>query len=133
MHSVLFLDELPEFNRRSLEVLRQPLEEGRVTIARALASTTFPASFMLVASMNPCPCGYLGDARHACKCNPMQIERYMGRISGPLLDRIDLHIEVPAVPFQELSAGADGSSSASMREQVNRARAVQRERFGTSS
>jgi magnesium chelatase family protein len=132
-HGVLFLDELPEFNRRSLEVLRQPLEEGRVTIARALASTTFPASFMLVASMNPCPCGYLGDARHACKCNPMQIERYMGRISGPLLDRIDLHIEVPAVPFQELSGGTDGSSSASMREQVNRARAVQRERFGASS
>src|SRR5208282_5308897 len=117
-HGVLFLDELPEFNRRSLEVLSQPLEEGRVTISRALASSTFPASFMLVASMNPCPCGYPGDARHVCKCNPMQIERYMARISGPLLDRIDLHIEVPAVPFQELSGGTDGSSSASMREQV---------------
>ena len=97
-HGVLFLDELPEFHRRSLEVLRQPLEHGAVTISRALNSTTFPASFLLVASMNPCPCGYLGDSRHACKCSPPQIERYMGRISGPLLDRIDLHIEVPAVP-----------------------------------
>ena len=91
-HGVLFLDELPEFNRRSLEVLRQPLEEGQVTISRALTSTTFPAGFVLVAAMNPCPCGYLGDARHACKCLPMQIERYMGRISGPLLDRIDTAI-----------------------------------------
>src|SRR2546421_6391073 len=85
---VLFLDELPEFNRKSLEVLRQPLEEGSVTISRALASTTFPARFVLVAAMNPCPCGYLGSPRHACKCNPMQIEKYMGKISGPLLDRI---------------------------------------------
>jgi len=132
-HGVLFLDELPEFHRRSLEVLRQPLEHGSVTISRALASTTFPATFLLVASMNPCPCGYLGDARHQCKCSPMQIERYMGRISGPLLDRIDLHIEVPAVPFQELSASADGTSSAQMREQVNKARAVQRQRFGADS
>jgi magnesium chelatase family protein len=129
-HGVLFLDELPEFNRRSLEVLRQPLEEGRVTISRALHSTTFPADFVLVAAMNPCPCGYLGDARHACKCKPMLIERYMSRLSGPLLDRIDLHIEVPSVPFQELSAKADGTSSAAMREQVNRARAAQRRRFG---
>src|SRR5579884_2005590 len=129
-NGVLFLDELPEFNRKSLEVLRQPLEEGRVTIARALNSTTFPANFILVAAMNPCPCGYLGDSRHACKCSPMQIERYMARISGPLLDRIDLHIEVPAVPFQELSARQDGTSSARMREQVLRARAVQARRFG---
>jgi magnesium chelatase family protein len=130
-HGVLFLDELPEFHRRSLEVLRQPLEQGQVTISRALTSTTFPARFVLVAAMNPCPCGYLGDARHQCKCAPPQIERYMGRISGPLLDRIDLHIEVPAVPFQELSAQADGTSSAAMREQVGRARAAQRQRFGT--
>jgi magnesium chelatase family protein len=129
-HGVLFLDELPEFNRRSLEVLRQPLEEGRVTISRALHSTTFPASFILVAAMNPCPCGYLGDAKHACKCNPLLIERYMGRISGPLLDRIDLHIEVPAVPYQELAARQDGTTSASMREQVLRAREVQAQRFG---
>jgi magnesium chelatase family protein len=132
-HGVLFLDELPEFHRRSLEVLRQPLEGGQVTISRALTSTTFPARFVLVASMNPCPCGYLGDARHACKCTPMQIERYMGRISGPLLDRIDLHIEVPAVPFQELAANADGTSSAHMREQVSRARAAQRRRLGADS
>jgi magnesium chelatase family protein len=132
-HGVLFLDELPEFHRRSLEVLRQPLEEGHVTISRALHSSTFPASFILVAAMNPCPCGYLGDSRHVCKCNPMLIERYMGRISGPLLDRIDLHIEVPAVPFQELSASADGTSSATMRAQVQRAREAQRQRFGADS
>jgi magnesium chelatase family protein len=132
-HGVLFLDELPEFHRRSLEVLRQPLEEGHVTISRALHSSTFPASFVLVAAMNPCPCGYLGDARHACKCTPMIIERYMARISGPLLDRIDLHIEVPSVPFQELSANADGTSSAVMREQVARARQAQRQRFGIDS
>jgi magnesium chelatase family protein len=132
-HGILFLDELPEFNRKSLEVLRQPLEAGNVTISRALASSTFPASFILVASMNPCPCGYLGDSRHACKCTPMQIERYMGRISGPLLDRIDLHIEVPSVPYQELAATADGTSSGSMREQVNRARKAQKERFGPDS
>jgi magnesium chelatase family protein len=132
-HGVLFLDELPEFHRRSLEVLRQPLEQGHVTISRALASTTFPARFTLVASMNPCPCGYLGDSRHTCKCSLPQIERYMGRISGPLLDRVDLHIEVPGVPFQELSANADGTSSALMREQVSRARQVQRQRFGRES
>ncbi len=132
-NGVLFLDELPEFNRRSLEVLRQPLEDGTVTISRALNSTTFPASFVLVASMNPCPCGYLGDSRHTCKCPPPAVERYMGRISGPLLDRIDLHIEVPAVPFQELSATADGTSSVIMREQVDRARSVQRQRFGPDS
>jgi magnesium chelatase family protein len=132
-HGVLFLDELPEFNRRSLEVLRQPLEEGNVTISRALHSSTFPASFILVAAMNPCPCGYLGDGRRPCKCNPLQIERYIGRISGPLLDRIDLHIEVPAVPFQELAATADGTSSASMRQQVERARQAQRHRFHPES
>src|SRR5215472_11408993 len=132
-HGVLFLDELPEFHRRSLEVLRQPLEAGHVTISRALASTTFPASFVLVASMNPSPCGYLGDNKHTCKCSPIQIERYMARISGPLLDRIDLHIEVPGVPFQELSANADGTSSALMREQVGGARRLQQARFGPAS
>ncbi len=129
-HGVLFLDELPEFNRRSLEVLRQPLEEGRVTISRALNSSVFPASFMLVASMNPCPCGFLGDAKRPCKCSQPQVEKYMGRISGPLLDRIDLHIEVPNVPYQELAATADGTGSAAMRDQVATARMVQRERFG---
>jgi magnesium chelatase family protein len=132
-HGVLFLDELPEFHRRSLEVLRQPLEEGKVTISRALTSTTFPADFILVAAMNPCPCGYLGDGRRPCKCNPVAIERYIGKISGPLLDRIDLHIEVPAVPFQELAASADGTSSAVMREQVQKARQAQRQRFGADS
>lgn len=132
-HGVLFLDELPEFKRRSLEVLRQPLEEGRVTISRALTSTTFPANFILVAAMNPCPCGYLGDTRQTCKCSPIIIERYMGKISGPLLDRIDMHIEVPAVPFQELSASADGTPSSVMREQVKQAREIQRGRYGADS
>src|SRR5579871_1380024 len=129
-NGVLFLDELPEFNRRSLEVLRQPLEDGTVTISRALNSTTFPASFMLVAAMNPCPCGYLGDAKRPCKCALPAVEKYMGRVSGPLLDRIDLHVEVPAVPYQELAASRDGTSSAAMREQVQRAREVQARRFG---
>src|SRR5262249_15147160 len=132
-HGVLFLDELPEFNRKSLEVLRQPLEAGHVTISRALTSLTFPANFMLVASMHPCQFGYFDDSRHTCKCTPMQIERYMGRISGPLLDRIDLHIEVPSVPYQELAATADGTSSASMRAEVNRARQAQKQRFGPDS
>jgi magnesium chelatase family protein len=129
-HGVLFLDELPEFHRRSLEVLRQPVEEGKVTISRALNSTTFPASFILVAALNPCPCGFWGDPKRQCKCAPPQIERYMSRISGPLLDRIDMHIEVPAVPYQELAARQDGTSSAGMREQVLRARAAQAKRFG---
>lgn len=128
-HGVLFLDELPEFNRRSLEVLRQPLEEGRVTISRALHSVTFPARFVLIAAMNPCPCGYLGDPKRPCKCNPMQIERYLARVSGPLLDRIDLHIEVPPVPFQDLAAKTEGTSSAMMRQQVLQARHRQRDRF----
>jgi magnesium chelatase family protein len=127
---VLFLDELPEFNRRTLEVLRQPLEDGTVTISRAMGSLTFPANLMLVAAMNPCPCGFRGDPRRQCQCNPMQIERYMGRISGPLLDRLDIHIEVPAVPFRELSDRTAGTSSATMHEQVQAARKVQRERFG---
>src|SRR5436190_6181391 len=126
-NGVLFLDELPEFHRRSLEVLRQPLESGHVTISRALHSTTFPARFVLVAAMNPCPCGFLGDAKKPCTCLPMQIDRYMSKLSGPLLDRIDLHLEVPAVPFHELSAKADGTGSAVMREQVFKARQVQLE------
>ncbi|MEY4395587.1 MAG: hypothetical protein RL595_2836 [Planctomycetota bacterium] len=132
-NGILFLDELPEFNRRSLEVLRQPLEEGQVTISRALNSTTFPAKFVLVASMNPCPCGYLGDPKHPCKCSPQAIEKYMGKISGPLLDRIDLHIEVPAVPFQELSSQADGTSSSFMRAKVNEVREIQAKRFSASA
>lgn len=129
-NGVLFLDELPEFNRKSLEVLRQPLEEGIVTISRASGSHAFPADFILVAAMNPCQCGYLGDARRACKCSPIAVEKYMGRLSGPLLDRIDLHVEVPAVPFDQLSTNADGTSSTTMREQVIAARQRQRTRFG---
>lgn len=128
-NGVLFLDELPEFNRRTLEVLRQPLEDGTVTIARALGSTTFPANFMLVAALNPCPCGYRGDPRRQCHCTPPQIERYMSKISGPLLDRIDIHIEVPSVPFRELSGGLPGTSSAEMRKLVVSARHLQTERL----
>ncbi len=131
-NGVLFLDELPEFNRKTLEVLRQPLEDGTVTISRALSSVTFPADFMLVAALNPCPCGYRNDPRRECHCSPPQIERYMGKISGPLLDRIDIQLEVPAVPFQELSNERAGTSSAMMREQVSSARAMQKKRFARS-
>ncbi len=119
---VLFLDELPEFNRKTLEVLRQPLEEGQVTISRALRSTTFPADFVLVAAMNPCPCGYRSDPRRACNCTPPQVEKYLGKISGPLLDRIDLHVEVPAVPFTQLAEAPPGPNSAAFRAQVLAAR-----------
>ena len=128
-NGVLFLDELPEFNRRTLEVLRQPLEDGTVTISRALSSSTFPANIMLIVALNPCPCGYRNDPRRDCHCTVPQIERYMAKISGPLLDRIDLHLEVPGVPFRELSSTTPGTSSTQMREQVVRARAAQRERF----
>lgn len=127
---VLFLDELPEFHRKTLEVLRQPLEEGQVTISRALRSTTFPADFVLVAAMNPCPCGYRSDPRRACSCTPQQVERYLSKISGPLLDRIDLHVEVPAVPFTQLTEAPPGPSSQEFREQVLKARARQAARFG---
>jgi magnesium chelatase family protein len=132
-NGVLFLDELPEFNRRTLEVLRQPLEDGTVTISRALSSTTFPANFLLIAALNPCPCGYRNDPRRDCHCTVPQIERYMSKISGPLLDRIDLHIEVPGVAFKELSAATPGTSSAQMREMVVAARQIQRKRFAGSS
>ena len=128
-HGVLFLDEFPEFSRTALEALRQPLEDGEITIARAHTTTKYPASFTLVAAMNPCPCGYFTDARKPCKCSPLQIENYMSRISGPLIDRIDIHVEVPTLPFNELRSKQDGTSSAAMREQVLTARAVQRERF----
>lgn len=128
-NGILFLDELPEFNRRTLEVLRQPLEDGTVTISRALHSTTFPADFMLVAALNPCPCGYRNDPRRQCHCTVPQIERYMGKISGPLLDRIDIHIEVPAVAFKELSSDRSGTSSTEMRELVVLARRAQSARF----
>src|SRR6185437_15010201 len=127
---VLFLDELPEFNRKTLKVLRQPLEEGSVTISRALRSTTFPAEFILVAAMNPCPCGYRSDPRRACNCTPPQVEKYLSKISGPLLDRIDLHVEVPAVPFTQLTEMPPGPTSALLLAQVLRARGRQAERFG---
>ena len=130
-HGVLFLDELPEFRRSVLEVLRQPLEDGEVTLTRSLVSVTYPAQIMLVASMNPCPCGYHGDPKHACTCRPQQVQAYRGRISGPLLDRIDLHIDVAAVPYRELRGDADAApDSAVIRARVERARARQHARFG---
>ena len=132
-HGVLFLDELPEFNRRTLEVLRQPLEDWAVTISRAKITTRFPAEFMLVAALNPCPCGYRGDPRRQCKCTAPQVERYMSKISGPLVDRIDIHLEVPAVPFRELSAKRAGTSSSQMREAVLAARLRQAKRFADSA
>ncbi len=128
---VLFLDELPEFDRSVLEVLRQPLEDQRVTISRASMSLTFPASFMLAAAMNPCPCGFWNDPTRECRCTPLQIQRYVGRISGPLLDRIDIHIDVPAVKFKELTGEPppDAESSANIRERVIHAREAQQKRF----
>ncbi|MGH9442790.1 MAG: YifB family Mg chelatase-like AAA ATPase [Thermoanaerobaculia bacterium] len=121
---VLFLDELPEFHRDALEVIRQPLEEKRVTIARASGASVFPAQFQLIGAMNPCPCGYLGDPRRACRCSLNAVARYRWKISGPLLDRIDLHVRVPAVPFRDLDSGRVGESSAAIRERVVRARAL---------
>jgi magnesium chelatase family protein len=131
-HGVLFLDELPEFRRNVLEGLRQPLEDGCVTISRAMASLTYPARFMLAASMNPCPCGFFGNAQHPCRCSPGEIDRYRKRISGPLMDRIDIQIEVPPVPFQELSGGSRGESSSAIRTRVNRARQIQNTRYGAT-
>lgn len=128
-HGVLFLDELPEFRRNVLEVMRQPMEDGRVTISRALVSITYPSNFMLAAAMNPCPCGYYGDPNHTCTCTPLQIQKYMSKISGPLLDRIDIQIEVPAVKYKELSGEPTGEPSKAIRERVNRARRVQWDRF----
>ncbi|MBE6425602.1 MAG: ATP-binding protein [Planctomycetaceae bacterium] len=131
-NGVLFLDELPEFSRRTLEVLRQPLEDREVTISRAQATATFPSDFMLIAAMNPCPCGFRGDLRRQCNCSVPLIERYMSKISGPLLDRIDIHVEVPAVPYEDLSVAstATGTSSAEIRREVLRARQIQARRFG---
>ena len=132
-NGVLFLDELPEFNRRTLEVLRQPLEDRIVTISRALTSTTFPCDFMMIAALNPCPCGYRSDPRRSCNCTPPQIERYMGKISGPLLDRIDIHVEVPAAEFKELASKEQGTSSETIREDVISARKMQEARFAETS
>jgi magnesium chelatase family protein len=127
-NGVLFLDELPEFQRNVLEMLRQPLEDRCVRLARSTMTLTFPASFLLIGAMNPCPCGFFGDPTRECRCTGAIIQRYMGKLSGPLLDRIDLHVEVPAVPYQELRGKGDGTSSAEMRERVCAARELQQKR-----
>jgi magnesium chelatase family protein len=129
-HGVLFLDEMPEFDRRVLEALRQPIEEGRITVSRALRSLSFPARFVLVAAMNPCPCGYFGDSRQKCKCTPQQTARYHNRLSGPLRDRIDLIVEVESVPIMQLTEGPSGESSAAVRARVLAARERQLSRRG---
>jgi len=126
---VLFLDELPEFQRNCLETLRQPLEDGSIRISRAAKSFVFPASFMLVCAMNPCPCGYLSDPRKACHCNPNKIANYMAKISGPLLDRIDIHIELPSIKYRELTDPKDAESSCAIKARVEKARGIQRKRF----
>ncbi|HDS00959.1 MAG TPA: ATP-binding protein [candidate division Zixibacteria bacterium] len=128
-HGVLFLDEMPEFRKDILEMLRQPMEDGQVTISRSMVSLTYPSQFMLVGAMNPCPCGFFGDTNHDCTCNPGQIQKYMSKVSGPLLDRIDIHIEVPAVKFKDLAAEPTGEKSDSIRERVNHARKIQIMRF----
>lgn len=128
-HGVLFLDELPEFKRSVLEALRQPLEEGRIIVSRAATSVMFPAQFMLVAAMNPCPCGYFTDEQQTCYCTPIQIKNYLGKISGPLLDRIDIHLEVRRLGITDFDRPEPGESSAQIRERVERARKVQRERY----
>lgn len=131
-NGVLFLDELPEFKKHVLEVLRQPLEDETVTIARASLTLTFPARFVLVAAMNPCPCGYLGDQRNSCACNPAQIQRYESRISGPLLDRIDMHLDVPVIPVEEMRSGSGEEGSAAIKERVDCARTLQKRRLAGS-
>jgi len=129
-HGVMFLDELPEFDRRVLEVLREPLETGMITISRATRQADFPASFQLIAAMNPCPCGYYGDASGRCRCTPDQVARYRGKLSGPLLDRIDMHVEVPSVPLEVLHQQheSDEECSATVRRRVEAARARQQQR-----
>lgn len=128
-NGVLFLDELPEFKKNVLEVLRQPMEDGHVTIARASTTVTYPANFMMVAAMNPCPCGFFGDAKRECSCSYLQIQRYRTKVSGPLMDRIDIHMEVPAVRYKDLSSKETGRSSAEILEHVKEAREIQVERF----
>lgn len=133
MHGVLFLDELPEFARNVLEVLREPLESGRIVVSRAARQAEFPARFQLVAAMNPCPCGYLGHYNERCRCTPEQVARYRGRISGPLLDRIDLQIEVPAVTESDIAGKQWGESSQSVRARTKRAREMQLSRQGKAN
>jgi magnesium chelatase family protein len=130
---VLFLDELPEFRKNVLEVMRQPMEDGVVTLSRAMVSLTYPARFMLAAAMNPCPCGYYGDPGHPCRCDVVTVERYLSRISGPLLDRIDIHLAVPAVAYQDLAGQQQEESSGAIRARVEAARVIQRERFAGSA
>ena len=128
-NGILFLDELPEFKRHVLETLRQPLENGVITVTRVGATITYPAKFMLVCAMNPCPCGFLGDAKHQCTCSYSQIQRYRAKVSGPLLDRIDIHIEVPAVAYKDLSQSLEGETSKDIRKRVETARTIQKKRF----
>ena len=128
-NGVLFLDELPEFKRSALEVMRQPLEDGRVTVSRAAGSITFPSEFMLVAAMNPCPCGYFGDLKRECRCSPVQVQRYRQRVSGPLLDRIDLHVEVPAVEYRDVASERAEEPSTAIRERITAARVRQQQRY----
>ena len=128
-NGVLFLDELPEFSRQALEVLRQPLEDGVVTISRVQASLSFPARLILITAQNPCPCGFLGDKVHGCTCRPHEIERYRRKISGPLLDRIDIQVTVPRLEYDDLKDKTEGESSAVIRRRVVKARGVQRKRF----
>ncbi|MEO8205053.1 MAG: YifB family Mg chelatase-like AAA ATPase [Chthoniobacterales bacterium] len=126
---VLFLDELPEFKRSTLEVMRQPLEDGKVTISRAAGSMTFPSEFMLVAAMNPCACGFFGDPKRECRCSPAQVEKYRQKISGPLLDRIDIHVEAPAVNYKDISSSQAAEASEKIRDRINSARSIQKKRF----
>jgi len=128
-NGVLFLDELPEFHRDVLEVLRQPLEDGLITVSRAIKSLSFPSKFMLVAAMNPCPCGYYTDPRRQCRCTPTKIQNYLSKISGPLLDRIDIHIEVPSLKYRELTDQAPAEPSSQIKKRINKARQIQKQRF----
>jgi len=132
-NGVLFLDELPEFRKNVLEVLRQPMEDGKVTISRANSTVSYPADFMLVAAMNPCPCGFLGHPKRECTCSMVQIQRYRAKISGPLLDRIDLHLEVPSVQYRDLSVKRDGVGSKEISERVKKAEEIQKKRFDASA
>lgn len=132
-NGVLFLDELPEFSRTALEVLRQPIEDGMITISRSGQNCTYPCSIMVVAAMNPCPCGYYGDETHHCSCSEQKIQRYLNRISGPLLDRFDIHVEVPPVKFDELRSTEITETSAEIKKRVDKAREIQRYRFQNTS
>jgi magnesium chelatase family protein len=128
-NGVLFLDEMPEYDRKTIETLRQPLEDGVITVSRALLSVTYPASFTLIGSMNPCPCGYYGSSAKICKCSPAQVHNYLTKLSGPLMDRIDLHIEVDNITYDDLHSDFEEESSSAIKERVDRARKIQTERF----